>query len=140
MRDGIAEDDEQAIALGGSDVPFVARNDAQHLVSVSADEEAIGFGLDLGRQNRRIDEVGEHDRQPPDLAGLARCGEQILGVGVALIDRKHVPRNGIGGFLVAAVYGRYRVIQQIVYRCTGVYLVIGIGESGKAQRRCLSAW
>ena len=48
VRDRIAEDDQQSIAFGRSDVAFVPLNDAQNLVAIPTDQKAIGLRFDLG--------------------------------------------------------------------------------------------
>jgi hypothetical protein len=65
---------------------------------------------------RRIDQIGEQDRQSPDLTSVTRGGEQILGLGVAPIDREHLIGQRRRCHPIATVNRRHRTIQQLINR------------------------
>ena len=81
----VTEHREESVTRGVGDMPFVPVHRAQHQLAVAAHQEPIRLGLYPRRQHRRIHQVGEEDRQPPDLTGIARRGQQVLGFGVRTI-------------------------------------------------------
>jgi len=85
-----------------------AVHDLNHLLVVAPDQHPIGLGLHPSGQHRRIDQIGEQDRQPPDLTSVTRGGEQILGLGVAPIDREHLIGQRRRCHPIATVNRRHR--------------------------------
>ena len=65
---------------------------------------------------RRIDQIGEQDRQSPNLTSVTRGGEHILGLGVAPIDREHLIGQRRRCHPIATVNRRHRTIQQLINR------------------------
>ena len=48
--------------------------------------------LHLGGQHRRIHQIGELNRQPPNFPGITGGGQEVLGLGITPIDLQHLPR------------------------------------------------
>jgi hypothetical protein len=97
-------------------VPLVSVHGAQHLLAVAAHQESIRLGLHPSRQRRRIHQIGEEDRQPPDLTRIARRGQQVLGLGVRIVSSQHLSRQGRRDSTITAVDRRHRAIQQLINR------------------------
>jgi hypothetical protein len=116
VGDWVAEHRQQSVTLGGADVPFVSVHGAQDLLAIAADQEPIRFGLYPSRQHRGIHQIGEENRQPPDLTRIARRDQQVLGLGVRAVNSQHLPRQGCRGGTITAVDRRNRPIQQLINR------------------------
>jgi hypothetical protein len=63
--------------------------------AIPAHQEPIRLGLYPRRQHRRIHQIGEEDRQPPNLTRVARRGQQILGLGVRAVNGEHLPAKAV---------------------------------------------
>jgi hypothetical protein len=116
VRDRVTEHRQQSIASGRADVALVSVHGAQHLLAIPANEEPIRFGLHPSRQHRRIDQIGEQDRQPPNLTSrTARAehiiGEQALGISVRAVDGLYLSGERRGTRAVTAVDRGHRLIQ-----------------------------
>ena len=135
MRHGVTEHRQQPVTLGRADMPLVAVHDAQHQVAVAAHQQPVGLRLHPGRQHRRIHQIGEQDRQPPDLTGIARGGQQILGLGVAAVDGQHLPRQRRRGRPITTVDRRHRPIQQLIDRRTTLRVGIAVSRRSAPDRR-----
>ena len=101
VRHGVAEDRQQAVTLDRRDVPFVCIDGPAHMLLVPAHDRSVRLRVDLGRQRRGIDQIGEHDCQAADLAMVDGWGEQILGVRVGPVGRQHLTCQRVGGFAVS---------------------------------------
>ena len=89
---------------------------AQHLLAIATHQQPVRLGLHPGRQHRRIRQIGEDDRQPPDLTRIARRGQQVFGLSIRTVSGQHLPRQGRRGRTITAVDRRNRPIQQLVDR------------------------
>jgi hypothetical protein len=112
----VTEYRQQPISLRRADVPFKTVNRSQDLFAVAAHQRVVGLGLHPGGEHRRIDQIGEQDRQSPDLAAIAANSQQILGVDVVTVDRQRPPRQCRRGRPITAVDRRDRLIQQFIHR------------------------
>src|SRR5579875_2185108 len=92
----------------------VAVDGAQHLVAVTSDDGAVGLRFDPGRQGRRVHQIGEHDRQPPDRSAGRGGGQQLLGVEVVVVDFEYSPGKRVGGGAVTAVDRVYCAVKQFL--------------------------
>ena len=113
---GVTENRQQPIAFRRSDVPVVVVDNAQHLLAVSPDNGVICLWLDLGRQQRRVDEIGEKYCQTANLTASVGSGEQILRFGVAFIGNQDLLRQRRCGYPIATVDRRHRRVQQVIDR------------------------
>jgi hypothetical protein len=95
-----------------------AIHDAQHQVAVAAHQHPVRLGLHPRGQHRRIDQIGEQNRQPPDLTTTAGSGEQVFGVGVVAVGGQHLSGQRRRSGAVTTVNRRHRPIQQVVDRRT----------------------
>ena len=130
---GMAEHRQQPVALRGPDVAFVAFDDLVYLVAIPPDHGAVDLGLDSGRQCRRIDKIGEEDCQAPDLTAVSGGSEQLLGVGIAAVDREYLPGERVGRLPVAQVDRSNGAIKQFVarglaHRCVHSPIVTGVSR------------
>ncbi len=113
---GVAEYRQQPLALRRADVAAKPVHDVQHQVSIAAHQQPVATGLQSGRKNGGVDQVGEQDGQAADLTAGAAQRQQILGIGVAQVDGKHLPGQLTGGTSITTVDRRYRLIQQFIDR------------------------
>jgi hypothetical protein len=84
---------------------------------------------------RRIDQIGEQDRQSPDLTSVTRGGEQIVGLGVAPIDREYLIGQRRRCHPIATVNRRHRTIQQLINRCNPTFAHVNSVPLPAAQTR-----
>jgi hypothetical protein len=97
-------------------MPFVPVHCAQHELAIPAYDEAIRLGLYPRRQHSRIHQIGEEDRQSPNLTWIIRRGQQILGLGVRAVNGQHLPGQSRRCRTITAVDRRNRAIQQLINR------------------------
>jgi hypothetical protein len=62
--------------------------------------------------------IGEQNRQPPDLTGIAVRCELVLGFGVPFVEGQHPARQRSRGDPITAIDRRHRPIQQVIHQCT----------------------
>src|ERR1700722_19675332 len=101
MRLGVPEYGQYSVALDRADMALVSIDDPAHVIAVAADQGAIRLRFYPGRQPRQVDKVGEHDCESADFTVVSRGGKQVLGVGVAAVDRKDLSRQRCRGRPVA---------------------------------------
>lgn len=106
----VTENSQQAVARGRADMTPEAVHDSQHLFAIPADHQPVRLRLDAGRQRGRIHQVGEKYCQPPDLATMGRRGKQFLGVGIAFVGGKYLPRQRRRRRMITGAERRYRPI------------------------------
>jgi hypothetical protein len=85
-------------------------------LAIAAHQRPIRLRLHPSRQRCRIHQIGEQDRQPPNLTGIAGSAEQVLGIGVVAVDGQHLPRQGRRGGTVTTVDGFHRTIKKVIDR------------------------
>ena len=107
---------------------LVVIHNFQHQVAILSHHQAIGLRLYLRGQRRRIHQIGEENRQPPDLTGRTTSaehvvGEQALGICVRTVDGQHLSSERRGACSVTAVDRRDRPIQQLVDRSAAITTV-----------------
>jgi hypothetical protein len=130
MGNGVTEHGQDAVAGGPTDVALVAGDDALHLFAIPSHQRAVCFRLNPRRQHRRIDQVGEENRQSSDLTGIAWSGQQVLGVCIASVDSEHLPRQGRRGHTITPVDRRHGTVNQRVDR--GIPLRSSVAASRNA--------
>jgi len=86
------------------------------MLSVAPHQYAISLRFHPTRQPGRIHQIREQDRQSPDFAGIARGSQQILSLGVVLVDGQHLARERRRGHPITAVNRRHRPIKQLIHR------------------------
>jgi hypothetical protein len=123
----VAEHRQQSVALDGSDMTLVPIDDLAHLIAVAVDQRVIRLRFQAGGQRRRVDKVGEKNCQAPDFAVASRRGKQILGVGVAAVDRQDLPGQRRGRRAVSLVDGPHRAVQQVVDRRAALTCILLTG-------------
>jgi hypothetical protein len=129
MGNRVTEHSQDAIAGGSADVSLVAGDDSPHLFAIPSHDRAVSFRLNSRRQLGGIDQVGEEDRQPSVLTGIARSGQQILGICVASVDSEHLPCQGRRGHTITPIDRLHGSVNQRIDRGTS------LGSSVAASRR-----
>ena len=113
---GVTEHHQQPVTCFEPMCALISTRDPQHLLAVAAHQQPVRFRLELGGQHRRIHQIGEQNRQPPNLTGIGRGGEQILRVEIAVVDRQHLPGQRRRDRTITTVDRRNRTIEQFIDR------------------------
>jgi hypothetical protein len=112
----VTEHRQKSVTGGVADMAFVALHRAQHQLAIPTHQEPIRLRLYPRRQHRRIHQIGEEDRQPPDLTRITRRRKQVLGLGVRSVGRQHLPCQRRRGRTITAVDRHDGLIQKIINR------------------------
>ena len=78
------------------------------------DHGAVDLGFDARRERGGVDQVSEKHCQSANFALVERRGEEILGIGIAAVDRQHLLGQTACCGVIALADGPECAIEQFV--------------------------